>query len=197
MRSNIFLACVVLVSLVSCQAADRPVRQPGRPTSSPAVTPKPAAPARLTVEGWGPLRIGMTRAEVVAAAGDDAHPDAVGGPDPESCDQFRPARAPEGMLVMIEHDRLTRITLSRGSAVETEHGFHVGDAAAEIKTALGARAVASPHEYGAPPSEYLTLWTRPPTDPDPRGIVYEIGPDGRVMHVHAGGSSIQYVEGCL
>jgi hypothetical protein len=194
LRSNVFLACVVPVSLVSCQAADRPVRQPERPPSSRPVTP---APVRLTAEGWGPLRIGMTRAEVVAAAGDDAHPDAVGGPDPESCDQFRPARAPEGMLVMIEHGRLTRITLSRGASVETEHGFRVGDAADEIKAALGARAVASPHAYGASPSEYLTLWTRPPADPDPRGIVYEIGPDGRVMHVHAGGSSIQYVEGCL
>ncbi|WP_158332143.1 hypothetical protein [Brevundimonas abyssalis] len=36
----------------------------------------------------------MTRAEVVAALGEDANPDAVGGPDPESCDQFRPERRP-------------------------------------------------------------------------------------------------------
>src|SRR5690606_9967730 len=51
----------------------------------------------ITADGWGPLRIGMTRDEVVAAAGDDANPDAVGGPDPQRCDQFRPARAPAGL----------------------------------------------------------------------------------------------------
>jgi hypothetical protein len=158
---------------------------------------KPAEPARLTSDGWGQLRIGMTRAEVVAAAGEDAQPDAVGGPDPESCDEFHPERAPAGMRVMIERGRLTRITLSRDAEVKTEHGFGVGDAAGEIKAALGARVVASPHEYGEAPSEYLTVWVRPRTETDPRGIVYEIGADGRVSQVHAGGSSIQYVEGCL
>jgi len=139
----------------------------------------------------------MTRAEVVAAAGEDANPDAVGGPEPEVCDEFRPVRAPEGLRVMIERDRLTRITLSAGAGITTERGFGVGDPAAPIKEAYGADAVVSPHKYSPAPAEYITVWRTAPGGPDARGLVYEIGPDGRVVHIHAGGPSIQYVEGCL
>ena len=44
-------------------------------------------------------------------------------------------------------------------------------------------------------------WTGPtPADMDPapnaRGIVYEIGSDGNVATIHAGGPAIRYVEGC-
>jgi hypothetical protein len=198
-RTCLVLGCAVLISVVSCQAGDLPANRaepPGTSASVPVRT-KPAEPARLTPDGWGPLRIGMTRAEVVSALGEDAQPDAVGGADPAICDEFHPARAPAGMRVMIERGRLTRITLGRDAEIETEHGFRVGSPSGDIKSALGARAVATPHEYGEAPSEYLTVWIRPASDPEPRGLVYEIGPDGRVTQVHAGGSSIQYVEGCL
>src|SRR5690606_9883692 len=67
----------------------------------------------ITPDGWGPLRIGMTRAEVVAAAGEDANPNAVGGPIPEECDEFRPREAPDGVLLMLEQGVLTRISISR------------------------------------------------------------------------------------
>lgn len=162
--------------------------------TAPSTSPNPNI---LTAEGWGPIRIGMTRAEVVAAAGEDANPDAVGGPEPEVCDQFRPEQAPEGLLVMVEDDRLTRITLSAGTGIKTERGFGVGDPADPIKAAYGAAAVVSPHEYSTAPAEYITVWNTAPDAPDARGVVYEIGPDGRVVHIHAGTSSIQYVEGCL
>jgi hypothetical protein len=139
----------------------------------------------------------MTRAEVVAAAGEDANPNAVGGPEPDVCDEFRPERAPEGMRVMIERDRLTRITLSAGSSVTTERGFGVGDPAAPIREAYGADAAISPHKYMSAPAAYITVWMTAPDGPDARGLVYEIDTDGRVAHIHAGGSSIRYVEGCL
>jgi hypothetical protein len=152
----------------------------------------------LTAYGWGPLRIGMTRAEVVAAAGPDANPNAVGGPEPESCDQFRPRSAPAGLLVMVERDTLTRISLSRSVAVVTDAGFAVGDSAAAVERHYGNRAVSTPHKYQSAPARYVTVWIRgrPPAS-SARGIVYEIGGDDRIMHIHAGGPSIQYVEGCL
>lgn len=67
-----------------------------------AETPEPEGPPRLTGDGWGPLRIGMTKAEV------------------------------------------------------------------------------TPHKYVADPASYITVW--------------ESGPE---THIHAGGPSIRYVEGCL
>ncbi|HEX6926754.1 MAG TPA: hypothetical protein VF167_15135 [Longimicrobiaceae bacterium] len=173
-----------------------------------ADSPTPSAPSAgsagtdssppLTPEGWGPIRIGMTRAELVAAAGEDANPEAVGGPEPEACDEFRPTQAPEGMLVMVERDRVTRITISAGADVRTDRGFGVGGSAEEIKQAYGEAAETMPHKYSPAPAEYITVWTvRPGSSGEARGIVYEVGEDGRVAHIHAGGPSIQYVEGCL
>lgn len=180
---------VAVSFLVACQPADM--------VPDERAAPEASTPIPVTADGWGPLRIGMTRDEVTAIAGEDANPEAVGGPDPERCDEFRPARAPTGLIVMIEEGRLTRISLVAGSDVKTARGFGVGDPAATIKAAYEAEALASPHKYAPAPAEYITVWTTGASGQDPRGIVYEIGPDGRVSHVHAGGPSIRYVEGCL
>src|SRR5690606_21511468 len=146
----------------------------------PASTP-------LTAEGWGPLRIGMTRQEVVASAGEDANPDAVGGPDPASCDEFRPDRAPAGLLVMIENGNLTRISVGSSSPVVTDLGIGIGDDPAEVRRAYGDEVEATPHKYAAAPAAYLTVWSVAPPAPDAHGLQYEIGPDGRISRIHAGG----------
>ena len=183
-------AAPALVEAAS-NAAASPVAEP-----APGITP-------LTAEGWGPLRIGMTLAEVAAAAGPDSDPEAVGGPEPESCDIFHPARAPEGLMVMIEDGRLARISLSAPTAVRTERGLGPGATAAAVKAAYGDALTASPHEYEEAPAEYLTLWTKGGGDeayvrsPDARGLRYEVDHSGTVAATHAGGPAIQYVEGCL
>lgn len=129
--------------------------------------------------------------------GEDANPTAVGGPDPEQCDQFRPERAPEGLLVMLEQGRLTRISVSAGSGVATEGGITAGDSASAVTSHFASRAVSTLHKYWPAPAEYLTVWTVEPPDANAKGVVYEIGEDGRIVHIHAGSASIQYVEGCL
>lgn len=161
----------------------------------------PEGPLALTPEGWGPLRIGMSRAEVEAAVGP---PDAEGGwIEPEECDEFRPARAPEGLYVMILEGRLARISV-RGAGVATERGIAPGAPADAVRRAYGERLLASPHEYLAPDGEYLTIWAdgrrvAPDAyveDEEARGLRFEMGLDRRVEVIHAGGPSIQYVEGC-
>lgn len=151
----------------------------------------------ITPDGWGPLRIGMTRAEVVAAAGEDANPNAVGGPEPEVCDEFRPEQAPNGVLVMIERGILTRISISRNTDISTPAGFRVGDPAASVEQHYGADAEVTPHKYQEAPARYVTAWRQTTAAAERRGIRYEIGADGAVMHIRAGGPSIEYVEGCL
>lgn len=170
------------------------------PEPAPAPAPAPAADV-LTAQGFGPLRIGMTRAEVEAALGADSNPGAVGGPEPEACDTFHPARAPEGLTVMVEQGVLTSIWLQRGSTLKTDRGFGVGDTATAIKAAYGPLAYVSPHKYAAAPAEYITAWSVGGAsgyvqNPAARGIAYHIGTDGTAEHVAAGGPSIQYVEGC-
>ena len=73
-----------------------------------------------------------------------------------------------------------------------------------MRAAYGDRLHAEPHHYLELPAEYLTVWAvgdpgdEPYTeDPAARGIRYETDLDRRVETIHAGGPSIQYVEGCL
>jgi hypothetical protein len=197
-------AVFVVLAALSLAACEPPAGGTDAGQGAEAIAPEtPAATVdALTAEGWGPLRIGMTLDEVTAAAGPDSDLEAIGGPEPESCDQFRPAEAPEGLLVMMEQGVLTSISLMEPSTLRTDRGFGVGSTAAEIKAAYGDAARSEPHHYLGLPAEYITVWNggvpaEPYVeDPQARGISYETDADGIVTVVHAGGPSIQYVEGC-
>ena len=196
----ILTAASAALLVAACQPADSttepPVTEPG--AESPAPTPTADANA-LTATGWGPVQIGMTREQVAAALGAGRDDSGVS----DQCELFRPANAPEGMLVMLNNGVLARISISEPSDLQTDRGFGVGDAAADIKAAYGADAVVTPHKYQGPPSEDIFVWSgaRPAddeyiTDETRRGIRYEIGGDGNVSQIHIGGPDIQLVEGC-
>ena len=210
-------ALLLPLLLTACGAADpvpnetgnsqevaQPAEKAPAPTAARASAGDKAVGALppLTPEGWGPLKIGMTLAEITAAAGADAEPDAVGGADPAACDQFRPERAPAGLLVMVEQGRLTRISLIQGSPVRTDRNIGVGDGRDRVEAAYGAAAVASLHKYVEKPAGYLDVWAGGgggdafAPAPSARGIRYEIDAANRVSAIHAGGPAIQYVEGC-
>jgi hypothetical protein len=200
------VAALAVLGMAACSPpADKEKAPATPPAAAVPVEPTVAAdPNILTSAGLGALRIGMTKAEVEAAAGPDSQPDAVGGPDPEACDMFHPARSPEGVMVMLEKGVLTSIWLKRASPLKTADGFGLGDAVADLRAKYGARAAFTPHKYVDAPAGYLTTWAgvEQPSetyvqDPAARGLVYEIGQDGKVASIAAGGPSIQYVEGCL
>ncbi len=198
------LLAASLFALAACggeiAAPTPPVADPAPAAQAPA--PTPAAAEALTSQGWGPVKVGMTKADVIAALGPDANPDAVGGPDPESCEEFHPTKAPEGLWVMIEAGKVARISITELSPVKTDRGFGLGDKADAVKAAYGAAAIASPHKYQDKPAEYITVWDGAPRtepyveDEAARGIVYEIDGTGGVGMIHVGGPAIQYVEGC-
>lgn len=170
-------------------------------TAGPATEATPTTEPVLTANGWGPLHIGMTTAEVTAALGADDRPERAASAEPEQCDQFHPARAPKGMLVMVEQGRLTRISLIRDAMVATDKGIRLGDSAGKVEAAYGLGLLREPHAYVEMPAAYLVAWSRGGETngkiaPDSRGIVYETDATGRVDSIHAGGPSIRYVEGC-
>ena len=194
------------LSLAACYAEPPPPAK-GSADEAPAATPPPVDANVITSEGWGPLRTGMTHDDVVTAMGPDANPNAVGGPDPDATSSIQRAR--RGMFAMIQRGVLTRITLQDNTTLKTDRGFGIGDSATAIKTAYGASAHVEPHHYLGLPAEYITVWTNTggaapnehgwiPEDaaPNARGIRYETDVEGRVTSIHAGGPSIQYVEGC-
>ncbi|MDZ4362319.1 MAG: hypothetical protein U0943_02960, partial [Brevundimonas sp.] len=68
MIRSMSLVSIAALALVACgpsEPAQPPAGTPVTPpATSPAPMPTPAGPDVLTSEGFGPLRIGMTRAEV-------------------------------------------------------------------------------------------------------------------------------------
>lgn len=206
------VALLAAFTFAGCDARQDPapdrsttVREPtsATPTISASTATAPAGSPVLTAEGYGPLRIGMSLAEVTVALGPDAAPEAVGGAGSAQCDQFRPVRAPEGMLVMMEQGRLTRISLTRQNSTKTARGVGLGSTADAVIAAYGDAARVSPHKYVDPPASYITVWTKDAPAPDAgstsgdaRGIVFEVEARGLVGMIHAGGPSIQHVEGC-
>jgi len=203
MIRTLILASISVLALSACGSPEPSSTRP--PPSSPPADPAPVpeaptvpAPANtLTAQGFGPLRIGMSRAEVEAAMGLDAQPDAVGGADPDACDMFHPARAPEGLLVMIENGVLTSVWLTQVARVGTDRDLNIGDTAAQVRAAYGSSLAVEPHKYQAPPAEYLVAWATPDHQGvGARGVKYEIGLEGTVTSIAGGGPSITYVEGC-
>jgi len=188
-----------LLALAACQPAQTGADGGGGGTD--AATPAPAGDA-LTAEGWGALRIGMTRDEVTAEVGPSATPDAVGAAEPDVCDEYHPERTPAGLYVMLENNVLTRVSISSESDLRTDRGFGIGSTAAEVKAAYGDAADVEPHHYLGPLGEYITVWNglNPGDayveDPAARGIRYETSEGGEVNAILVGGPSIQYVEGC-
>lgn len=180
-------ASVLVLAVVACG-------KPAAPTvSEPAAPPAAAVPAvvSLSPKGLGPILIGMTDADVRAAAG-AANVAPSEGPDAsEGCSQVRLQGQYPGAILMLEDGKLTRITLGEGSTLKTDHGIGVGATPAQVMAAYPG-ATSGPHKYEAPPAAYITAWT----DPAKEGTVFEISGTGTVAAIHAGGPSIQYVEGC-
>lgn len=192
------IALLAALAFAGCAPATEKPAEPAAPAA--AVTPAPTVVA-LTPEGWGDLKIGMTKAEVIAAAGDTKTPDAVGIPG-STCIEFQPKQAPDGLWVMIEDGKLTSVTIAEMSPVKTADGIGLGDTADRVKAQYADQAKVTPHKYQDAPAEYITVWQGGPRpeayveDAAARGVVFEIDGSGKVGAIHAGGPSIQYVEGC-
>jgi len=200
MIRNAVLCSVALLALAACNAPETARTPEAEAPASAPVVPTAAADV-LTPQGYGPLRIGMTQAEVDAAVG--SPPANAADAEPAECRQYQPPRGPKGVLVMLEKGVLTRLTAIKGSDVKTENGIGVGSDGEQVKTLYGAAAEVTPHKYQDAPAAYVTVWpgrrnllNTHVMDAAARGLRFEIGQDGKVAFIHAGGPSIQYVEGC-
>lgn len=154
-----------------------------------AAASEPDPSWRLTPEGLGPVRIGMTRAQVTTLVGAPLE----GEEFTEGCIEMQATRGWTHVWFMFEEGRLTRLSVGGETPIRTPRGIGPGDTEEAVRRAYGSGLIAEPHEYQDPPARYLTFWTQP----DRRGVRFETNERGRVDTIHAGGPSIQYVEGCL
>ena len=143
----------------------------------------------LTPDGWGPVRIGMSRAQVERAIGAKLEGEPL--EDEQSCIEMAPVGPDTGVWFMFEDFKLSRISVGDPSKVTTPRGIGVGASADQVRRVY-PRIKAEPHYYEDKPSEYLTFWTVP----NKRGVRFETSSKRQVQAIHAGTASIQYVEGC-
>jgi len=156
-----------------------------------AAAPTPAYDWKLTPAGWGPVRIGMTRAQTEKAL--KAQLEGEGFDNEGSCiELYSSDQKLAGLYFMFLDGKLSRISAGDKSAIKTPRGMGVGSTADEVRAAYGEKLQAEPHHYLDLPAEYLTYWLKPQKS----GVRFETDAQRKVETIHAGNSSIQYVEGC-
>lgn len=191
MNARSILIGIALLTAGACSPqSDSEVAAGSPDTITPSV--EPAGPV-ASGDGWvvspagsGPLRIGMTLAEMAPHLATDVDTASL----QENCDYVRAAEAPDSMLFMVETGRLVRVDVTGGSTA-TPEGARVGDPESRILSLYPA-AVRGPHKYtdGA----YLTV-AGSGADSISK-LVFET--DGqRVTRYRAGvAPAVEYVEGC-
>ncbi|MCL6699814.1 hypothetical protein LZ496_13615 [Sphingomonas sp. NSE70-1] len=156
-----------------------------------APAPTPTYDWKLTPTGWGPVRIGMNRDQVQKALNDRLEGDAFDNEG--SCIELFPqGEALKGSYFMFLDGKLSRISVSSPSKIVTPRGIGVGASADEVHKAYGEALKAEPNHYVDLPAEYLTFWLKP----EKSGVRFETDAQRKVEIIHAGDSSIQYIEGC-
>jgi hypothetical protein len=142
----------------------------------------------VRMDGAGPVRIGMTLAQLNTALGEKfSMPE---DQEEQACFYADTPRHP-GIGFMVEHGRVTRIDVTE-AAVPTASGIRVGDPEARVMKLYGPKLQVEPHAYDAPEGHYLTLLSA-----DGRyGMRFETY-QGRVTGFYAGEAhAIAYIEGC-
>lgn len=145
--------------------------------------------ATLSTDGLGPVRIGMTVAQVSALAGHSFTPSY---PNDPSCGTANPFGDPETTpMLLFDHDRLVRISVFQGSA-HTPSGIRIGSSESAVRSAFAGHLREEANTY-EPAGHYFTYL---PTDGSGRSL--RVATDGtRVTEMHAGDAQpVTYVEGC-
>ncbi|WP_411282068.1 hypothetical protein [Gemmatimonas sp.] len=148
-----------------------------------------AGPMDLTEHGIGPVRVGMTLAEVAGATSAGIR---LVGTDSTECSYLSWRDGPPGVLIMAEGGRVVRIDV-QNPAITTSEGIKIGSTEAEVQQRYTGRVEVQPHKYTD--GHYLVVTPRRPTDSNLR-IVFET--DGQKVETFRGGRvpQVQYVEGC-
>ena len=147
-----------------------------------------APPETMTLNGLGPLRIGLPEAELRAR-----HRAVPGAPypDPEVDCAYWTSPLYPGVQMMVSGGRLVRLE-TEDDRYRTPGGARVGLGEAELRRRYGARMRVEEHPYMGPEGKYLIVRARR----EPLGMIVETW-DGRAHSIRVGyWSSVQLIEGC-
>ena len=141
---------------------------------------------RITHQGYGPVRVGMTVKQAERALKHRLTLD-------EPIEDCRFAHYTNGRIAvsfMVQDGRITH-AMSHGSLERTASGVRQGDSLAKLGHLYGKRLQVEGHHYGQDTDWNAFVW-----EPGKRsGLRFEGGLDG-VVQIYGGDPSIQRVEGC-
>jgi len=177
----------VVLAAAACGRPDASVPPAADSTAVAADSTPAAAEWRLTEQGIGPVRVGMTVAEAAAALSSETTQ-----ADTQECAYVGLIGLPPGVSLMTERGRIVRVDVDDSSRVATTQGARVGWTEAQVLAAYpGARV--EPHKYED--GHYLVALPGAPADTTHR-IVFETS-RGVVTRFRGGVvPAVEYVEGC-
>ena len=172
---------------------------PAPPTAPPAPTTTAAperltASSRLSLDGLGPVDIGMTLDQASAAAGTPirTRPEDPFGPE---CEYAYAAGLPE-VAFMVINGRIARVDVGdrSGRRMTTVSGVGTGDTEETVKRTYPGRIRVEGHPY-LPPGHYLVYV---PADPALAHLSMIFETDGRVVTRFRAGmkGAVAQIEGC-
>ena len=163
-------------------------------TTAPARPERLTAGSRLSLQGIGPVNVGMTLDEASAAAGTPIRT-RPGDPFGPECEFAYAAAVPE-VTFMVFHGRIARVdvTRSRGDRVTTVSGIGSGSTEDEVKRVYPGRIQVQRHPY-VPTGHYLVYV---PADSNLAHLSMIFETDGRVVTTFRSGlkGAVAQIEGC-
>jgi hypothetical protein len=155
--------------------------------------PTDLASSQVTLNGLGPLLIGMTVPEASAAVGVPIDVSEISDVD---CEYGTPAGAPEGLALMFLSGRLARIDVGSPATIATRSGVRVGSTETDVQRAYPGQIAVEPHPYDFDGTlHYLVFTPRNPGDAD-RLLIFET--DGNAVTSYRAGAreAVELVDGC-
>ncbi len=197
-----FRVALLLAALLAClhhgefrvsRTCDAAAQEAAKPDMAKATPQKPAdwvSSAKLSLNGLGPIKIGMTLDEARAAIGDPLKPEPSAD---KECFYVAPSGVPEGVSFMITDGRVSRIDIS-SPAYQSMSGARVGQTQDQVIQLYAGRLEVSPHKY-VESGKYLTFIPKDKEDMQYR-MIFET--DGKKITEFRAGKlpEVEYVEGC-
>lgn len=184
------VSALALWALVLAACGERPAPPPEAGAGSAVAAPAAADPSwTIGLRSTGPVRYGMTLAQLGQATGDSL----AGAPVGPGCGYLTLAKAPAGLRWMIENGQVVRVDAD-SAALRTDRGAGIGMAEAEVNRLYRGELEVQPHKY-VEGGHYLVYLSPERADSGLR-VVFET--DGAVVTRFRAGvlPAVAYVEGC-
>ena len=157
---------------------------------NPLAGDSPSTPWTLRLDGFGPVRVGMTLAELEPLLGGTVRIERI---EPEdSCGYAYLSALPAGTSVMLDGTTVVRVNVDT-TGIVTESGIGVGDAELDVLARYAGRIRVEEHPYTGPDGHYLIV-----EDPARPGFRLILETDGRIVISFRAGRlpEVDLIEGC-